>query len=183
MAASLPKAGIRSNRALIAAYRPVINTVIRFPKQTLVIAALVLVVGLWPATRLGSEFMPPLDEGDLMYMPTTYPGISIDKAREILQHTDKLISSVPEVQQVFGKIGRAETATDPAPLTMIETVIQFKPREQWREGMTPETLRGELDRVVQYTGLTNMLGHADQDAHRHAGNRYQDAGWYQGVGA
>ena len=144
------------NRALIAAYRPVINTVIRFPKQTLVIAALVLVVGLWPATRLGSEFMPPLDEGDLMYMPTTYPGISIDKAREILQHTDKLISSVPEVQQVFGKIGRAETATDPAPLTMIETVIQFKPREQWREGMTPETLRAELDRVVQYTGLTNI---------------------------
>jgi len=143
------------NRALIAVYRPVINTVIRFPKQTLVISALVLVVGLWPATRLGSEFMPSLDEGDLMYMPTTYPGISIDKAREILQHTDKLISSVPEVQQVFGKIGRAETATDPAPLTMIETVIQFKPREQWRSGMTPETLRAELDRVVQYPGLTN----------------------------
>jgi len=143
------------NRALIAIYRPVINTVIRFPKQTLAFAGLVLVVGLWPATRLGSEFMPALDEGDLMYMPTTYPGISIDKAREILQHTDKLILSVPEVERVFGKIGRAETATDPAPLTMIETVIQFKPREEWRDGMTPEDLRAELDRVVQYTGLTN----------------------------
>jgi len=143
------------NRALVAIYRPVIEAVIRFPKQTLVVAAAVLVIGLWPATRLGSEFMPALDEGDLMYMPTTYPGISIDKAREILQHTDKLISSVPEVERVFGKIGRAETATDPAPLTMIETVIQFKPREEWREGLTPEDLRAELDRIVQYTGLTN----------------------------
>jgi Cu(I)/Ag(I) efflux system membrane protein CusA/SilA len=143
------------NRALIAVYRPVINAVIRFPKQTLLLAAAVLIVGLWPATRLGSEFMPPLDEGDLMYMPTTYPGVSIDKAREILQQTDKLIMTVPEVKRVFGKIGRAETATDPAPLTMIETVIQFKPREEWREGMTPEGLRAELDRVVQYAGLTN----------------------------
>jgi len=143
------------NRALIAVYRPVINAVIRFPKQTLIVAAGVLAIGLWPATQLGSEFMPPLDEGDLMYMPTTYPGISIDKAREILQQTDKLILSVPEVKQVFGKIGRAETATDPAPLTMIETVIQFKPREEWRSGMTTETLRAELDRVVQYPGLTN----------------------------
>ena len=143
------------NRALIAVYRPVINAVIRFPKQTLIVAAGVLAIGLWPATQLGSEFMPPLDEGDLMYMPTTYPGISIDKAREILQQTDKLILSVPEVKQVFGKIGRAETATDPAPLTMMETVIQFKPREEWRDGMTPETLRAELDRVVRYPGLTN----------------------------
>jgi len=143
------------NRALIAAYRPVIHAVIRFPKLTLAAAAVILVVGLWPATRLGSEFMPPLDEGDLMYMPTTYPGISIDKARELLQQTDKLIGSVPEVKQVFGKIGRAETATDPAPLTMIETIIQFKPREEWREGMTPEGLRQELDRIVQYPGLTN----------------------------
>jgi len=144
------------NRALITVYRPVINAVIRFPRLTLVLAAVILVVGLWPATRLGSEFMPDLDEGDLMYMPSTYPGVSIDKAREILQHTDKLILSVPEVKRVFGKIGRAETATDPAPLTMIETIIQFKPREEWREGMTPESLRAELDRVVQYTGLTNI---------------------------
>jgi Cu(I)/Ag(I) efflux system membrane protein CusA/SilA len=111
------------NRALIAIYRPVIETVIRYPKQVLFAAAVILVVGLWPATKLGSEFMPPLDEGDLMYMPTTYPGVSVDKAREILQHTDKLIASVPEVARVFGKIGRAETATDPAPLTMIETVM------------------------------------------------------------
>ena len=143
------------NRILVAAYRPVINAVIRAPRATLALAAVVLLVGLWPATRLGSEFMPPLDEGDLMYMPTTYPGISVDKAREILQHTNKLILSVPEVKRVFGKIGRAETATDPAPLTMIETVIQLRPRSEWRAGLTPEGLRAELDRVVQYTGLTN----------------------------
>lgn len=143
------------NRVLMAGYRPIIHAVIRFPKGTLVLAAAILVVGLWPATRLGSEFMPPLDEGDLMYMPTTYPGVSIDKAREILQHTDRMIMQVPEVKRVFGKIGRAETATDPAPLTMIETVIQFRPRDEWREGMTPEGLRAELDRVVRYTGLTN----------------------------
>ena len=143
------------NRALIAAYQPVIHWIIRFPKATLVGAAAILVVGLWPATKLGSEFMPPLDEGDLMYMPTTYPGISVDKAREILQQTDKLIRTVPEVKRVFGKIGRAETATDPAPLTMVETIIQFKPREEWRDGMTIESLRAELDRTVKLPGLTN----------------------------
>ena len=143
------------NRALTAAYAPVIDTVIRRPRTALAICAALLVVGVWPATRLGSEFMPPLDEGDLMYMPTTYPGISIDKAREMLQQTDRMIMTVPEVKRVFGKIGRAETATDPAPLTMIETVIQLKPRDEWREGMTPEALRAELDRVVQYPGLTN----------------------------
>jgi Cu(I)/Ag(I) efflux system membrane protein CusA/SilA len=143
------------NRMLVAAYRPVMRWIIRFPKATLLGAAAVLIVGLWPATQLGSEFMPPLDEGDLMYMPTTYPGISIDKAREVLQQTDKLIHTVPEVSRVFGKIGRADTATDPAPLTMIETVIQFKPRDQWREGMTPDLLREELDRIVRLPGLTN----------------------------
>ncbi len=143
------------NRALIAAYRPVINAVIRFPRATLLLAAAILVVGLWPATRLGSEFMPPLDEGDLMYMPTTYPGISIDKARELLQQTDKLISSVPEVKSVFGKIGRAETATDPAPLTMIETIIQFKPKSEWRAGFTADDLRQELDRIIKLPGVTN----------------------------
>jgi Cu(I)/Ag(I) efflux system membrane protein CusA/SilA len=143
------------NRVLAAIYQPVIHGVIRFPRATLAAAAIVLIVGLWPVTQLGSEFMPPLDEGDLMYMPTTYPGVSIDKAREILQHTDKLIRTVPEVKSVFGKIGRAETATDPAPLTMIETVIQLKPREEWREGMTPESLRAEFDRIVNYPGLTN----------------------------
>jgi Cu(I)/Ag(I) efflux system membrane protein CusA/SilA len=151
----LPESRNPINRALVAVYRPVITMVIRYPKQVLAVAAVILVIGLWPVTRLGSEFMPPLDEGDLMYMPTTYPGVSIDKAREILQQTDKLIMSVPEVARVFGKIGRAETATDPAPLTMIETVIQLKPRAEWRPGMTPEQLRMELDRVVQYPGLTN----------------------------
>ena len=143
------------NVVLVSVYRPLIEAVMRRPKTTLLCALLLLPVGLWPATRLGSEFMPPLDEGDLMYMPTTYPGISIDKAREILQHTDKLILTVPEVKSVFGKIGRAETATDPAPLTMIETVVQFKPRDEWREGTTPEALRAELDGVVNYTGLSN----------------------------
>tara|TARA_R110002049_G_scaffold130820_5_gene289314 strand:+ start:2233 stop:5355 length:3123 start_codon:yes stop_codon:yes gene_type:complete len=143
------------NRLLIAVYEPVIHGVIRFPRSTLVAALLILIVGLWPATQLGSEFMPPLDEGDLMYMPTTYPGVSIDKARELLQQTDKMIRTVPEVKSVFGKIGRAETATDPAPLTMIETVIQFKPREEWREGMTTDSLRAELDSIVQVPGLTN----------------------------
>ena len=151
----LPEARNPVNAALVRIYRPVIDKVIAWPRATLVLAGLILLIGLWPATRLGSEFMPPLDEGDLMYMPTTYPGVSTDKAREILQHTDKLIMSVPEVKRVFGKIGRAETATDPAPLTMIETVIQFKPRGEWRDGMTPEGLRAELDRVVQYPGLTN----------------------------
>ncbi|MGD8808784.1 MAG: CusA/CzcA family heavy metal efflux RND transporter, partial [Gammaproteobacteria bacterium] len=130
------------SRLLIAAYRPAINGVIRYPKATLIAAAAVL-------------FVPALDEGDLMYMPTTYPGLSIDKAREILQQTDRLIATVPEVSRVFGKIGRAETATDPAPLTMIETVIQLEPREQWRDGMTPEGLRAELDRIVRLPGLTN----------------------------
>ena len=144
------------SRGLINIYRPTINAVIRYPKATLATAAVILVLGLWPVTQLGSEFMPPLDEGDLMYMPSTLPGVSIDKAREILQHTDKLIRSVPEVKQVFGKIGRAETATDPAPLTMIESIIQFKPKDESRDGMTTDALRAELDRVVQYTGLTNV---------------------------
>jgi len=143
------------NRFLIAVYQPLIRWVIKFPKATLVSTVIVVIVGLWPATQLGSEFMPPLDEGDLMYMPTTYPGVSIDKAREILQQTDKLIRTVPEVRSVFGKIGRAETATDPAPLTMIETVIQLKPRNEWRDGMTPESLRAEFDRIVKFPGLTN----------------------------
>ena len=143
------------NRFLVAVYQPVIHWIIRFPKATLVGAAAILIVGLWPATQLGSEFMPPLDEGDLMYMPTTYPGISIDKARELLQQTDKLIRTLPEVKSVFGKIGRAETATDPAPLSMVETVIQFKPRDEWRAGMTPDSLREELDGMLKFPGLNN----------------------------
>ncbi|WP_166255188.1 efflux RND transporter permease subunit [Marinobacter salicampi] len=143
------------NRLLIALYAPVIGWALRKPILMLSLGLVVLVIGFWPANKLGSEFMPPLDEGDLMYMPTTYPGISIGKARQILQQTDKLIASIPEVETVFGKIGRADTATDPAPLTMIETFIQFKPRDQWREGMTPEKLRAELDSAVQLPGLSN----------------------------
>ena len=143
------------NRVMIAAYKPVIRLVLGFPKSVLVLTALVLAIGLWPATKLGSEFMPPLDEGDLMYMPTTYAGLSIGKAREVLQQTDKLIKTIPEVDTVFGKIGRAETATDPAPLTMIETFIQFKPKSEWRPGVTSESLRSELDALVKLPGLTN----------------------------
>ncbi|MBY4677579.1 efflux RND transporter permease subunit [Marinobacterium arenosum] len=143
------------NRLLTALYLPVIRRVLEWPKATISLALLVTAVGFWPVDKLGSEFIPPLDEGDLMYMPTTYPGISIGKARELLQQTDKLIRTVPEVQTVFGKIGRADTATDPAPLTMIESFIQLKPREQWRDGMTSDKLKKELDQLVRFPGLTN----------------------------
>ena len=143
------------NRLLTAGYMPVLKKVLSFPKTTLLLALLVFAVGLWPLDKIGSEFIPPLDEGDLMYMPTTYPGISIGKAREMLQQTDKLISTVPEVKTVFGKVGRAETATDPAPLTMIETFIQLKPKDQWREGVTSESLKKELDALVKLPGVTN----------------------------
>ncbi len=143
------------NRFLTAVYMPALKTVLRFPKTVLLGALLVLAIGIWPLDRIGSEFIPPLDEGDLMYMPTTYPGISIGKAREVLQQTDKLIRTVPEVQTVFGKVGRAETATDPAPLTMIETFIQLKPRDEWREGVTTESLKKELNNLVKVPGLTN----------------------------
>ncbi|MFY8327127.1 efflux RND transporter permease subunit [Pseudoalteromonas sp. ZZD1] len=143
------------NRLLVNAYKPLLNTVLRFPKMTLVLAVVVAIIGFYPVNKIGSEFIPPLDEGDLMYMPTTYPGLSIGKAREILQQTDKLIATVPEVLTVFGKVGRAETATDPAPLTMIETFIQLKPKEQWRAGMTLEKLKKELDDLVKFPGLTS----------------------------
>lgn len=143
------------NRLLQAVYLPVIRTVLNWPKATVLLAVVITAAGFWPVNKIGSEFIPPLDEGDLMYMPTTYPGISIGKARELLQQTDKLIRTVPEVERVFGKIGRAETATDPAPLTMIETFITLKPRDQWREGMTTEKLTKELDKLVKFPGLTN----------------------------
>ncbi|MBL1140979.1 MAG: efflux RND transporter permease subunit [Proteobacteria bacterium] len=143
------------SRLLISTYKPIISIVLRFPVATVFIALIIMLVGLWPFTKLGSEFMPDLDEGDLMYMPTTLPSISIGKAQQILQQTDKLIRTVPEVDTVFGKIGRAETATDPAPLTMIETLIRFKPRDEWREGMTMEKLKVELNSVVELPGITN----------------------------
>ncbi|MFT7685881.1 MAG: Cu(I)/Ag(I) efflux system membrane protein CusA/SilA [Candidatus Azotimanducaceae bacterium] len=143
------------SRSLRRGYQPVLNVVLSYPKITLGSAIVVLLIGMWPLDKIGSEFIPPLDEGDLMYMPTTYPGISIGKARELLQQTDKLIKSVPEVNTVFGKVGRAETATDSAPLTMIETFIQLKPKDQWREGVTTESLKKELDALVKLPGVTN----------------------------
>jgi Cu(I)/Ag(I) efflux system membrane protein CusA/SilA len=143
------------NRMLTRSYIPLLKAVLARPKTTLMLAAVVTVAGFWPLKHLGSEFIPPLDEGDIMYMPTTAANISVGKAREILQQTDKLIRTVPEVQNVFGKAGRAETATDPADLVMMETSIQLKPRDQWRPGMTPEKLKEELDSLIRFPGLTN----------------------------
>lgn len=144
------------NRFLIALYRPLLDAVLRFPKMTLVVAALIAAATVWPISQLGGEFMPPLDEGDVLYMPSALPGLSAGKVSELLQQTDRLIKTVPEVQSVFGKAGRAESATDPAPLEMFETTIQFKPQDQWRLGMTPEKLIEELDRVVKVPGLSNI---------------------------
>lgn len=144
------------NRALIAGYRPVLDAVLRHPRLTLLLAGLALLLTALPLSRLGSEFMPPLDEGTLLYMPTALPGLSAGKAAQLLQQTDRMIKSVPEVAHVFGKAGRADTATDPAPLEMFETTVTFKPRSEWRVGMTPEKLRAELDRAVQVPGLTNL---------------------------
>ncbi len=144
------------NRGLIALYRPLLSRVLEFPKSTLLVALLILFASIYPASRIGGEFMPPLDEGDLLYMPSALPGISTGKAAELLQQTNRLIKTVPEVASVFGKAGRAETATDPAPLEMFETTIQFKPRSEWRPAMTPEKLVEELDRTVKVPGLSNI---------------------------
>jgi len=144
------------NRALIAVYRPFLARVLARPYVVLVAALVVLIATVYPVMKLGGEFMPPLDEGDLLYMPSALPGISAGKVSELLQRTDRLIKTVPEVATVFGKAGRAETATDPAPLEMFETTIQFKPRDQWRPGMTPDALVQELDRIVRVPGLSNI---------------------------
>ncbi|HEX9302782.1 MAG TPA: efflux RND transporter permease subunit [Casimicrobiaceae bacterium] len=144
------------NRFFIAGYRPQLRWALRWPKTTLAIAALVLAATAYPVLQLGGEFMPPLDEGDLLYMPTALPGLSAGKASELLQQTDRMIRQVPEVSRVFGKIGRADTATDPAPLEMIETTIQFKPKSEWRPGMTTDKLIEELDRTVRVPGLSNI---------------------------
>ncbi|MDZ4321852.1 MAG: CusA/CzcA family heavy metal efflux RND transporter, partial [Phenylobacterium sp.] len=144
------------NRGLTRAYRPAFDWVLSKPRTVLLLALVVFATSAWPLSRLGGEFIPPMDEGDLLYMPSALPGISAAKAAELLQQTDRLIKTVPEVETVFGKAGRAETATDPAPLEMFETTIQFKPRSQWRAGMTPEKLVEELDRVVQVPGLANV---------------------------
>jgi len=143
------------NRVLIAAYKPFINIILHAPKTVLVVTLLTVIVGFWPLTQLGSEFMPDLDEGDLLYMPSTFPAVSVGKAQQLLQQTNKLIKTVPEVKRVFGKVGRAESATDPAPLTMIETTILLKPHEEWREGMTMDKLKVELNQLIQFPGLTN----------------------------
>lgn len=144
------------NRGLTRAYRHPLDWVLKRPRTTLAIAALAFATTAWPLSQLGGEFMPPMDEGDLLYMPSALPGLSTAKAAELLQQTDRMIRSVPEVATVFGKAGRAETATDAAPLEMFETTIQFKPRDQWRPGMTPEKLVEELDRVVRAPGLANL---------------------------
>jgi copper/silver efflux system protein len=144
------------NRFLIAIYRPALNAVLRSPWLAIALALVIAVATLWPASQIGGEFMPPLDEGDLLYMPSALPGISAGKVTELLQQTDRLIKTVPEVASVFAKAGRAETATDPAPLEMFETTIQFKPREEWRAGMTPDKLIEELDRTVKVPGLSNI---------------------------
>jgi len=144
------------SRWLTATYRPALDWVMGRPRATLAIAALVFATTAWPLTHLGGEFMPPLNEGDLLYMPSALPGLSTAKAAELLQQTDRLIKTVPEVESVFGKAGRAETATDPAPMEMFETTIRFKPQSQWRPGMTPEKLVDELDRTVKVPGLANV---------------------------
>ena len=144
------------NRFLIAIYRPLLNAVLQGPKRTLAVATVLLLLSLWPLQHIGGEFMPKLDEGDLLYMPTALPGLSAGKAAELLQQTDRLIKTVPEVAGVYGKAGRAETATDPAPMEMFETTIQFKPKDQWRPGMTQDRLVEELDRIVKVPGLANI---------------------------
>ena len=144
------------NRWLSAIYRPAIDWTLRRPKTVLLLALIAFATTAWPLTRLGGEFIPPMDEGDLLYMPSALPGLSAAKASELLQQTDRMIRTVPEVKTVFGKAGRAESATDPAPLEMFETTIQFKPRDQWRPGMTPDRLVDELDRVVKVPGLANV---------------------------
>ena len=144
------------NRALSRAYQPALDWVMGRPRTTLLLAVLAFATTAWPLSQLGGEFLPTMDEGDLLYMPSALPGLSAAKASELLQQTDRMILTVPEVKTVFGKAGRAETATDPAPLEMFETTIQFKPRDQWRPGMTPDRLVEELDRAVQVPGLANV---------------------------
>jgi len=144
------------NRWLIAAYRPLLDAVLKWPKLTLALALLIFLSSLWPLSQLGGEFMPAMDEGDLLYMPSALPGLPASKASELLQQTNRMIRTVPEVEHVFGKSGRAESATDPAPLEMFETTIKFKPREQWRAGMTPEKLIEALDQAVKVPGLSNL---------------------------
>ncbi|WP_028838645.1 MULTISPECIES: efflux RND transporter permease subunit [Thermomonas] len=151
-----PESANPLNRVLIAGYRPVLDWVLRHPRLTLGLGGVLLLLTVIPYARIGSEFMPPLDEGTLLYMPTALPGLSSGKAGQLLQLSDRMIKTVPEVEHVFGKAGRADSATDPAPMEMFETTVTFKPRDQWRPGMTPEKLRAELDAAVKVPGLTNL---------------------------
>jgi copper/silver efflux system protein len=145
------------NRGLMRVYRPILEAVLRHSKMVLLLAGLLLLTALVPLSRLGSEFMPAMDEGTLLYMPTALPGLSAGKASQLLQLTDRMIKTVPEVAHVFGKAGRAETATDPAPLEMFETTITFKPKDQWRPGMTMDKIKAVLDKAVHVPGLTNLF--------------------------
>ncbi|MFZ5450131.1 MAG: efflux RND transporter permease subunit [Thermodesulfobacteriota bacterium] len=147
------------SRGTMAIYQPVLRGILRLPVLAILVAVVLIIITLYPLSRLGSEFMPPLDEGDLLYMPTTMPGISITEAKNILQQTDRIIRTFPEVDYVFGKVGRAETATDPAPLSMIETTIRLKDRKYWRPGLTTEALIQELDAAVKFPGLANSWGY------------------------
>lgn len=144
------------NRFLTAAYHPAITWVLKHPQKVLVVAVLILFSTLWPLSRLGGEFLPRIDEGDLLYMPSTLSGISSGEAARLLQTTDKLIMTVPEVKRVFGKVGRAETATDPAPMEMLETTVQLKPESEWRAGMTMDGIIDELDRAMRLPGVANL---------------------------
>lgn len=144
------------NRFLIRIYHPLLLKVLHWPKTTLLIALLSILTVAWPLNRVGGEFLPQINEGDLLYMPSTLPGISAAQAADMLQKTDKLIMTVPEVARVFGKTGKAETATDSAPLEMVETTIQLKPQDQWRPGMTMEKIVEELDKTVRLPGLANL---------------------------
>jgi Cu(I)/Ag(I) efflux system membrane protein CusA/SilA len=144
------------NRGLIALYRPLIGITLRHPKSLLVLAVGLLALTWVPISRVGSEFIPPLNEGDLLYMPTTLPGLSAGKAQELLQLSDRMMKTVPEVKTVFGKVGRADTATDPAPLTMLETTIQLQPQDKWRKGMTVDGIIHELDQAVRIPSLANL---------------------------
>ncbi|WP_136622772.1 MULTISPECIES: efflux RND transporter permease subunit, partial [Mesorhizobium] len=143
------------NRFLIWIYRPVIRGVLKAKTLTIALALVVLGVSVWPVSQIGSEFMPTLNEGTLMYMPTTLPGISVTKAAELLQMQDRIIKSFPEVESVYGKAGRALTATDPAPTEMFETIINLKPKEQWRTGVTIDSLKAEMDKALQFPGVSN----------------------------
>ena len=171
------------NRALLRVYRPLLDWVLARPRQVLAGAFVLIALGAIPVMKVGTEFMPDMDEGDLLYMPTTLPGLSSGKAQQILQQTDRLLMTLPEVKTVFGKAGRAETATDPAPLSMFETTVQLKPKSEWRPGMTTEKLIAEMYETHEVPGAVQRHRAADQDAHRHAHHRHPHAGRHQGHGA